>query len=83
MSAQGDRQVKIEFEDTGCGIPAADLNKVLQPFGQSGDHLTRAQQGTGLGLPLTISLVELNKGQFDIASCETVGTTVTLMLPTR
>jgi PAS domain S-box-containing protein len=83
MSAHGDRQVRIEFEDTGCGIPAADLNKVLQPFGQSGDHLTRAQQGTGLGLPLTISLVELNNGQFDIASCETVGTTVTLTLPTR
>jgi PAS domain S-box-containing protein len=82
MLSHGSSEVRVEFEDTGCGIPAEDLDKVLQPFGQTGDHLTREQQGTGLGLPLTISLIELNNGKFDIASHETVGTTVTLTLPT-
>jgi PAS domain S-box-containing protein len=83
MFSHGSAEVRIEFEDTGSGIPAADLDKVLQPFGQAGDYLTRAQQGTGLGLPLTISLIELNNGHFDIASHENVGTTVTLTLPTN
>lgn len=82
MLSHGRSEVRVEFEDTGRGIPTEDLDKVLQPFGQTGDHLTREQQGTGLGLPLTISLIELNEGKFDIASHETIGTTVTLTLPT-
>ncbi|HEV2265430.1 MAG TPA: ATP-binding protein, partial [Stellaceae bacterium] len=43
--------------------------------------MTRAHEGTGLGLPLSKSLVELHGGNFSIASTPGHGTTVTVTLP--
>ncbi len=79
--ALGQSDVKIMIEDQGIGIPAQDMQKVLQPFGQSRDILKSNRHGTGLGLPLTISLIELNGGRFELTSEEGVGTTATAIFP--
>jgi len=70
-----------EIKDTGIGIAPDDLNKVLQPFGQAGDIMTRKHQGTGLGLPLTKALVELHGGRLQIESALGQGTSVRIVFP--
>ena len=71
----------LRVADSGIGIAPKDLPKVLAPFEQVDNHLTRTQSGTGLGLPLVKSLIELHGGEFDIASEPGIGTTVTLTFP--
>ncbi|HKR20469.1 MAG TPA: ATP-binding protein, partial [Stellaceae bacterium] len=73
--------IEIAVRDTGIGMAAADIPKALEPFGQISNAMTRAHEGTGLGLPLSKSLVELHGGQFSIASTPGHGTTVTVTLP--
>ncbi|MDE2228040.1 MAG: PAS-domain containing protein [Alphaproteobacteria bacterium] len=73
--------VEIAVGDTGIGMAAADIPKALEPFGQIANAMTRAHEGTGLGLPLSKSLVELHGGQFSIKSAPGQGTTVTVTLP--
>ncbi|MGH7014071.1 MAG: ATP-binding protein, partial [Stellaceae bacterium] len=65
----------------GIGMAAADIPKALEPFGQISNAMTRAHEGTGLGLPLSKSLVELHGGQFSISSKPGAGSTVTVTLP--
>jgi PAS domain S-box-containing protein len=74
-------QVEIRVADTGIGIAPKDIAKVLEPFGQADNPLSRRQQGTGLGLPIVKALVEQSGGSFRLESKVDVGTTVTLRLP--
>jgi signal transduction histidine kinase len=53
----------------------------MQPYGQLDSHLNRRHEGTGLGLPLTNSLVELHDGHLRIESRRDEGTSVTVHLP--
>lgn len=71
----------ITVADTGIGIAPEDIDHVLTPFGQAENVLTRSHQGTGLGLPLVKSFVELHGGTLEIQSEPGVGTEVTLRLP--
>ena len=71
----------IWIRDTGQGIAAEDLERVLQPFGQLEDHLTRQNSGIGLGLPVARSLVRLHGGELTLTSEPGVGTTVEITLP--
>jgi len=73
--------VEIAVRDTGIGMAEADIPKALEPFGQISNAMTRAHEGTGLGLPLSKSLVELHGGQFAIKSAPGRGTIVTITLP--
>ena len=66
----------ISIADTGPGIPAADLPRLLSPF-ESGH---RSRTGTGLGLALARRLVELLDGEFRVVSGAR-GTRVELELP--
>jgi signal transduction histidine kinase len=52
----------ITVSDTGIGIAEEDMESVLQPFIQVDTALSRKYEGTGLGLTLTRSLVELHDG---------------------
>ena len=76
-----DRCLAVTVTDTGIGIAAEDIPRVLEPFGQVGDVMTRSHDGTGLGLPLAKSMVELHGGTFDLQSQVGVGTTVTVRFP--
>ena len=67
--------------DTGIGIAPEDIPKALSQFGQVDNALNRQHEGTGLGLPLTKSLVELHGGSMDLQSDVGVGTTVTVRFP--
>jgi signal transduction histidine kinase len=76
-----DGGLRVAVRDTGIGMAAADIAKALEPFGQVSDVLTRETGGTGLGLPLTVKLVELHGGRLAIESALGSGTTVTLAFP--
>jgi len=71
----------IIVKDTGVGIPREQLEKVLEPFEQVEDHLTRRNEGTGLGLPIAKALVELHGGELHLDSELNVGTTAEIRLP--
>lgn len=79
-SVQGDR-VSVSVQDTGIGIAEADIDRILQPFTQVDDGLERRYDGTGLGLPIAKSLIELHGGDLAIASDPGKGTKVTMTLP--
>jgi len=71
----------IKVEDTGIGMAPEDIPVALAPFGQIESALSRKNQGTGLGLPLTKALVELHGGVLDLQSKPNSGTTVTIIFP--
>jgi PAS domain S-box-containing protein len=74
-------RMRIMIEDTGIGMAPEDIPLALAPFGQIESALSRKNQGTGLGLPLTKALVELHSGVLDLQSKPGAGTTVTIILP--
>jgi len=71
----------IHVSDTGIGISAEDIARLAQPFEQIDSQHSRQHEGTGLGLALSKSLVELHGGNFNISSVVGEGTTVTFTLP--
>ena len=71
----------FQIADTGIGIAPDDIPKALSQFGQVDSNLNRKYAGTGLGLPLTMALVELHGGYLDLQSQVGVGTTVTVRFP--
>jgi len=73
--------ISITVSDTGIGMAPEDIERAMQPFGQLDSRLNRRHEGTGLGLPLTNSLVELHDGHLQIESQPGVGTRVTVHLP--
>ena len=80
--ANADR-LRVSVEDTGIGIAKDDLNRLAQPFEQIESQHSKTQQGTGLGLALTKSLVEMHGGTLTLTSEPGVGTTVSFTVPFR
>ncbi|NNE84406.1 MAG: PAS domain-containing sensor histidine kinase [Alphaproteobacteria bacterium] len=76
-----DRGFVLQVADTGIGIAPENIPKALARFEQVESTLDRAYEGTGLGLPLTKSLVEHHGGSLDLHSELGVGTVVTVSLP--
>jgi signal transduction histidine kinase len=74
-------ELVVAIRDTGCGIPANYLDRVLEPFGQVEDHLTRENGGVGLGLPLARAMIGMHGGDLTLSSEVGVGTSVEVMLP--
>jgi two-component system cell cycle sensor histidine kinase PleC len=68
-------------KDSGIGMTPAEIAVALQPFGQVDNGLDRKYEGTGLGLPLTKTLVEFHGGAFAVESEPGKGTTVRVILP--
>ena len=73
--------ISIVVADTGIGIAPHDLEKAMRPFGQIDSRLARKYEGTGLGLPLTKSMIELHGGKLTLDSEAGKGTTATIWLP--
>ncbi|OGO20787.1 MAG: hypothetical protein A2Z15_01990 [Chloroflexi bacterium RBG_16_50_11] len=67
--------VSIIFQDTGCGIPKENMEKIFEPL------FTTKPKGIGLGLAISKRLVEQNGGKIEVASEVGKGTTFTVKLP--
>ena len=71
----------ISVRDTGPGIPAEEIPRVLQAFGQGSLAHETAEGGTGLGLPIVQNLIELHGGVFELLSELRKGTEAIVRLP--
>ena len=71
----------ISVRDNGVGIPAADLQRVMEPFTQSEETLARRFQGAGLGLYVSRALIEAHDGTLTLHSRPGNGTTAEIRLP--
>ncbi len=80
-SLDGDGWLNIAVIDTGIGMQRNEIPKALSAFGQIDSSLARTHEGTGLGLPLVKSLVELHGGELTIDSELGNGTIVTINMP--
>jgi signal transduction histidine kinase len=85
VSAQFKEPDRVLFtvRDTGIGIAKDDLARLAKPFEQIESQQSKTQQGTGLGLALSKSLIEMHGGVLEIESTPGVGTTVSFLLPVR
>ena len=73
--------LRIVVRDTGIGINKDDISRIQMPFEQVETALKREHSGTGLGLPIVVTLMKLHGGCVDIKSEINIGTTVTLTFP--
>jgi signal transduction histidine kinase len=73
--------VTLLVKDTGIGIAAQDIDRVLRPFEQVESALSRRHGGTGLGLPYSKKVIEIHGGKLILASQVGMGTTVRVELP--
>ncbi len=72
-----DKDVVIEFSDTGSGIPKENHNKIFTPF-----FTTKSiGKGTGLGLAISYGIIKMHKGNISFVSEEGKGTTFKILLP--
>ena len=71
----------LTVTDNGIGMSELELNVALSQFGQVDAGLNRKNEGTGLGLPLTMGLVELHGGEVKITSTKGEGTEVIVSFP--
>ncbi len=74
------RYLKFAVEDTGAGIAEEDLPKVFEAFTQT-EVGRNAQEGTGLGLPISRKFVQLMGGDIDIQSKVGEGTIFSFEIP--
>ena len=71
----------LAVRDTGVGIAEADIERVLEPFVQADTTLNRRQEGTGLGLALVKSMIEIHGGRLQLESSLGNGTAAELVFP--
>jgi len=72
---------KVWIKDTGVGIPLEHRSKVFGAFERVDEKYSNTQCGTGLGMPLTRKLAEVNEGTVDFESEEGEGSTFWVTLP--
>jgi signal transduction histidine kinase len=78
-----DHYLEIAVHDTGIGISDQDKVRLFQPFTQIDSTLSRAYEGTGLGLVMVRRLAELQGGCVSLHSVQGQGSTFTVWLPWR
>jgi PAS domain S-box-containing protein len=75
-----DDGVVLKVADTGIGMSEEHIELALRPFGQIDSSLARKHGGTGLGLPLARTLVEMQDGRLEVASEIGKGTMVSVII---
>ncbi len=81
VAAHGEGRQRVAVADTGIGIAHEDVARLARPFEQVEGQHSKTTQGTGLGLALTKSLIELHRGVMSIDSEPGAGTVVSFDLP--
>ena len=77
----GDDEVVVTVQDSGKGIPAAQMEQVFEPFHQVDPMRADPSRGVGLGLAICRRITELLGGRIWLDSTEGVGTTAFVALP--
>jgi signal transduction histidine kinase len=67
--------LEISISDTGAGMTPEQINNAFDPF------FTTKEMGTGLGLPLSQTIIETHGGSIEILSRMGRGTRITISLP--
>ncbi len=75
------RSIKLSVTDSGPGIPKNELETIFELFYQS--NIGKKNKGSGIGLALTKDLVDLHKGEIEVSSKPSEGTTFTITLPIK
>jgi len=78
---QGETSCVVGVEDTGPGIPDAELERIFDRFYQVEGSQRRRQGGAGIGLSLARKLSELHGGSIDVESVLDKGSTFSVTLP--
>lgn len=73
----------ITVSDTGCGMTPEFLDRIFLPFERDGLGYANRTEGTGLGMTITKSLVDLMGGEIQVESTVGRGSTFTITLPLR
>lgn len=73
-------EVYVAIQDTGIGLPAAEIPKIFERFYQV-DRAHMEQQGVGLGLSIALGIIEAHEGRIVVESKVDVGSTFTVILP--
>lgn len=76
-------KIVICVKDNGVGIPEEKLNMIFERFVQVDKSLNRSHEGSGIGLSLVKSLVEMHKGKITVESELGKGSMFTIELPVR
>jgi signal transduction histidine kinase len=79
--AERDR-VRVDVRDTGIGLSAEEQAKLFTKFFRAKNRTTQEVGGTGLGLTITRSLVEMHGGKITVSSTPGEGSTFSFTLPT-
>jgi signal transduction histidine kinase len=73
--------VEIEIANPGDGLAPEELARLVMPFEQGGNALTRAEQGVGLGLPICALTCQAMGGRLTLSSAPGQGVTARVRLP--
>lgn len=73
--------IVLSVKDSGIGMTPTEAKVALSPFGQIDSEIARKHQGTGLGLPICKSLMELHDGRLTIISKPGQGTSLIAHFP--
>ncbi|MBC7906519.1 MAG: PAS domain S-box protein [Rhodospirillaceae bacterium] len=76
-----DHRLAISVSDTGIGMTADEIDLAVQVFGQVDGSLQRRHEGTGLGLPICMGIMERHGGSLRLLSIKGKGTTAIATLP--
>jgi PAS domain S-box-containing protein len=74
-------ELRLWVRDTGIGIPEDQVDLIFKPFHQQSGQSDRKYGGTGLGLPISMRLVERMNGRLEVESKPGKGSTFTMVLP--
>lgn len=81
LSQPDDKTAKIVMRDTGIGIAEEHLPKLFDRFYRVDSDRSSQSGGTGLGLPIVKSIIDLHRGTIGLNSVVGVGTTITMTFP--
>lgn len=79
----GDEKVIISVKDTGIGIPKDKLDIIFERFGQVDKTLSRNYEGSGIGLSLVKSIIDMHEGTINVFSKEGEGSEFVIQLPVK
>jgi signal transduction histidine kinase len=75
--------LRLRVQDTGAGIPPENVPHIFDKFFQADNQAAASAKGTGLGLAIAKTIVTAHGGSISVESTQGVGTTFSIVMPTR